>query len=82
MFSNFFRRYFDCYDKKRDDLVYAYHTKALFSLSLNVNSPATVQSAKFGSYFKESRNMKHVHGNGNNSTRNFYSNLILNKTNS
>jgi len=53
-----------CYDKNREGLLEAYHPKATFSLSLNVNSQAasTHQSAKFGSYFKDSRNLKYVMG--------------------
>jgi hypothetical protein len=59
--------YFECYDKDRNHLLAAYHPKALFSISLNVNSQAAAASAtpyyscKFGGeYFKESRNLVHV----------------------
>ena len=48
----------------RDELLGAYHSKAIFSLSLNVNSPATKQLFKFGTYFKESRNLKHIFDSG------------------
>lgn len=53
-----------CFDSKREELLAAYHKNSLFSLSLNVNSPATQVSAKFGSYFRDSRNLMHVVGNG------------------
>ena len=72
----FFQRYFTCFDKNRDELLAAYHRKAIFSLSLNVNSRATQNLHKFGEYFKDSRNLVHVPSKGRNSPK--Y--LILNLT--
>jgi hypothetical protein len=53
-----------CYDQNREGLLEAYHPKATFSLSLNVNSQAASShhSTKFGNYFKDSRNLKYVTG--------------------
>lgn len=53
-----------CYDSNRQELLAAYHKNALFSLSLNVNSQSAQQTTKFGSYFKESRNLLYVSGQG------------------
>lgn len=56
------------YDTNREELLAAYHKNALLSISLNVNSQASFNTHynKFGSYFKESRNLVYVTGNGMN----------------
>lgn len=59
---NFLTQYFICYDSNREELLAAYHKSALFSISLNVNRQATYQPHKFGSYFKDSRNLIYVSG--------------------
>ena len=58
----------------RDELLGAYHSKAVFSISLNVNSQATKQSHKFGEYYKESRNLKYIFDAGS-----FYLTIKLNQ---
>jgi hypothetical protein len=61
---NFLRTYFSCYDTRRDELINAYHVKALYSFSVNVNSQAFGDKTRFrDSYFGDSRNLKHVPGN-------------------
>jgi len=58
-------RYFACYDQNRDQLLAAYHPKALYSISLNLNSDAAVKSAKFDdNSFRDSRNLKKVNDKG------------------
>ena len=43
----------------------AYHPKALYSISLNLNSDAAVKSAKFDdNSFRDSRNLKKVNDKG------------------
>ena len=59
----FLQQYFTCFDKSREELLAAYHKKAIFSLNLNVRSEASPSAQpKFGDYFRESRNLKHVSG--------------------
>ena len=53
-------RYFTCFDKYREELLAAYHKKAIFSLAVNSNSRATVRNATFGEYFRDSRNLSYV----------------------
>ncbi|CAF0983354.1 unnamed protein product [Brachionus calyciflorus] len=60
---NFLQQYFMCYDTNREGLLQAYHKNALFSLSLNTTGQASYHGIKFGSYFKESRNLVFVTGN-------------------
>lgn len=60
---NFLRQYFSCYDTRRNELYHAYHVKALYSFSVNVNSQAVGDKTRFrDSYFVDSRNLKHVPG--------------------
>lgn len=58
----FMQQYFTCYDKNRDELLAAYHSKALYSISFNLKSNASTnkRAARFGSYVRESRNLNYV----------------------
>lgn len=62
----FVQQYFTCFDKDRDQLLKAYHVKALFSISFNLRSPAISKrrglgsDVRFGTYVHESRNLQYV----------------------
>lgn len=59
----FMQQYFTCFDKNRDELLAAYHAKALFSASFILKSQAIStrnRPARFGSYVKDSRNLQFV----------------------
>ncbi len=58
----FMQQYFTCYDKNRDELLAAYHSKAIYSVSFNLKSVASInkRAARFGSYVRESRNLQYV----------------------
>lgn len=57
----FMQQYFTCFDKSRDELLAAYHPKALFSISFNLKSQATSRkTSRFGSYVRDSRNLVYV----------------------
>lgn len=65
LFSGLFHRfiyfrYFTCFDQNREELLAAYHRKAIFSISINSNSKAAQTGPKFGEYFTSSRNLLHV----------------------
>lgn len=58
---NFMQQYFTCFDKNRDELLAAYHSKALFSISFNLKSASTNRRAtRYGSYVRDSRNLLYV----------------------
>lgn len=58
----FMQQYFTCFDKSRDELLAAYHSKAFYSISFNLKSNAatTKRAARFGSYVRESRNLQYI----------------------
>lgn len=62
----FIIRYFTCFDKNRDELLAAYHPKAIFSISFNLKSQAVSsrKALRFGSYVKDSRNLVYVKNDG------------------
>lgn len=55
---SFMQQYFTCFDKNREELLAAYHTNALFSMSFNLKSQAIPykRTTRFGAYVRESRN--------------------------
>lgn len=59
----FMQQYFSCFDKNRDELLGAYHARALYSISFNLKSPAISRkqgNLRFGTYVKDSRNLNFV----------------------
>lgn len=62
--ANFVEKYLICFDTNRDSLLEAYHPKAIFSFSINVNNNASFKNNYRSNYrreqIKESRNLNHI----------------------
>lgn len=62
----FLKRYFEMYDAKRAELLYAYHDNSIFSLTIS-ESPASAlggRSSSLGAYIPKSRNLLRVSDTG------------------